>query len=132
MRERTTIIRDPVAPDEDAWRRLWSDYNDFYETSLPEIVTTKTWQRILDPVSAIFGRLAVVNGTIIGFSISVVHEGTWTAAPICHLEDIFVNPKARARGFSRLLIQDLVDRAKSKAVANSSSSRAARSVDLVV
>ncbi len=109
-----TIIRYPAAADEHAWRQLWADYNAFYETSIPEIVTVRTWQRILDPASAIFGRLAVVNGAVIGFSVSVLHEGTWTAAPICYLEDLFVDPKSRGRGFGRLLIQDLVGRARSK------------------
>ena len=48
-----------------------------------------------------------------GFSVSVVHESTWTLAPVCYLEDLFVAPKFRSRGIGRLLIQDLVDRAKS-------------------
>ena len=114
MRKQTTMIRDPTAADEYAWRQLWSDYNVFYETNLPEAVTARTWQRMLDPASTIFGRLAIVNGVIIGFSISVLHEGTWTIAPICYLEDLFVDPKSRGCGFGRLLIHDLVDRAKSK------------------
>lgn len=57
--KQTTIIRDPAASNEDAWRQLWSDYNAFYETSVPEAVTARTWQRVLDPASAVFGRLAV-------------------------------------------------------------------------
>ena len=114
MRKQTTMIRDPTAADEYAWRQLWSDYNVFYETNLPEAVTARTWQRMLDPASTIFGRLAVVNGVIMGFSISVLHEGTWTIAPICYLEDLFVDPKSRGCGFGRLLIHDLVDRANRK------------------
>jgi GNAT superfamily N-acetyltransferase len=113
MPDQTTIIRDPAAVDEDEWRQLWSDYNAFYEIGIPETVTMQTWQRILDPASAIFGRLAVTNGAIVGFSVSVLHEGTWTVAPICYLEDLFVEPNSRGRGFGRLLIQDLVDRARS-------------------
>ena len=49
-----------------------------------------------------------------GFSVSILHDGTWTTAPICYLEDLFVDPEYRGRGFGRLLIQDLVDRAKSR------------------
>ena len=114
MPERTTIIRDPAAADEPAWRRLWSDYNAFYEISVPEIVTARTWQRVLDPASTIFGRLAVVDGEVIGFSVCVLHEGTWTIAPICYLEDLFVDHKCRGRGVGRLLIKDLVDCARTK------------------
>src|SRR3984957_8300238 len=110
----TPFLRDPVAADEAAWRELWSGYNAFYETTVPEAVTARTWQRILDPAAPIFGRLAVVNDDVAGFSISVLHEGTWVVAPICYLEDLFVSPKIRGQGLGRMLIADLVDRAKSK------------------
>jgi GNAT superfamily N-acetyltransferase len=114
MPKQTTIIRDPAVADERAWRELWSGYNAFYEASVPESVIIRTWQRILDPHSPILGRLAVVNGEVVGLSVSVVHEGTWTVAPICYLEDLFVQPEFRRRGLGRLLIQDLMDRAKSE------------------
>ena len=67
---------------------------------------------MLDPVSAIFGRLAVFETAIVGFTVNVVHDSTWTAAPVCYLEDLFVDPNYRNRGLGRLLIQDLVDLAK--------------------
>jgi GNAT superfamily N-acetyltransferase len=108
------IVRDPAASDEGPWRRLWSDYNAFYKSQIPEAVTAATWQRMLDPRSAIVGRLAVVNATVVGFSASVLHDSTWSTAPICYLEDLFVDPEYRGRGFGRLLIQDLVNRAKSR------------------
>jgi GNAT superfamily N-acetyltransferase len=112
MPSSTIAIRDPAARDETAWRELWSRYNSFYEVSLPEFVTARTWQRILDPASAIFSRFAVVDGEVAGFSVSVVHESTWTIAPVCYLEDLFVAPKFRGRGCGRALIEDLVARAK--------------------
>ena len=107
------IIRDPSQKDEAAWRRLWSGYNAFYEASVPEQVTDRTWQRILDPVSPIFARLAE-DGDVIGFSICVLHEGTWATRPVCYLEDLFVDPKHRGRGAGRLLIKDVVDRAHAR------------------
>jgi GNAT superfamily N-acetyltransferase len=107
-------LRDPVGADEVSWRQLWSDYNAFYEATVPEAVTAATWQRILDPESAIFSRLAIIDATVIGFSVSVLHDGTWTTAPICYLEDLFVDPRYRGLGCGRLLIQDLIDRAKSR------------------
>lgn len=104
----------PVAVDEQAWRRLWASYNAFYEAAVPEIVTARTWRRILDPACPIFCRLVTLDGKIVGFSNSVIHEGTWTTAPICYLEDLFVDQECRGRGVGRLLIQDLLDRARSK------------------
>jgi GNAT superfamily N-acetyltransferase len=105
-------VRDPAAVDEAAWRRLWAGYTAFYETRVPEAVTARTWQRMLDPLSPIFGRLAVIDRTVVGFSVAVLHEGTWTIAPICYLEDLFVEPEFRRQGCGRLLIEDLVDRGK--------------------
>ena len=108
------IIRDPSQTDEAAWRRLWSGYNSFYEASVPEQVTDRTWQRILDPASPIFARLAEDDGDVIGFSICVLHEGTWATSPVCYLEDLFVDPDCRGRGAGRLLIRDVVDRARAQ------------------
>lgn len=108
------IIRDPALADETGWRELWAQYNSFYEASISEAVTAHTWRRILDPASPVFGRLAAVNGEIVGFSVSLIHDSTWTLAPVCYLEDLFVAPKFRGCGYGRMLIADLVDHAKSK------------------
>jgi GNAT superfamily N-acetyltransferase len=107
-------IRDPVAADEQDWRRLWSGYNTFYEVRILESVTALTWQRILDPASTIFCRIAMIDDDIAGFSISVIHPSTWTATLVCYLEDLFVAPQFRGRGCGRLLIQDIMDRAKAE------------------
>ena len=108
------IIRDPTAADEMAWRELWSGYNAFYEANIPETVTAHTWQRLLEPGSTMFGRLAVTDGAVAGFSLSVLHDSSWTTGSYCYLEDLFVAPKFRGRGLGRMLIQDLVDRAKAE------------------
>jgi GNAT superfamily N-acetyltransferase len=108
------IIRDPEQKDEAAWRRLWSGYIAFYRASVPEHVTDRTWQRILDPASTIFARLAENDGEVVGFSVCVLHEGTWVTRPVCYLEDLFVDPNCRGRGAGRLLIRDVVDRAHAK------------------
>jgi GNAT superfamily N-acetyltransferase len=106
------IIRDPSREDEAAWKRLWSGYNAYYETRIDDAVTEGTWRRILDPSSAIFARLAVHHDDVVGFSVSVLHDGTWTSDPVCYLEDLFVDANWRGRGAGRLLIQDLIYRAR--------------------
>jgi GNAT superfamily N-acetyltransferase len=105
-------LRDPAATDETAWRSLWSQYNAFYETSIAEAVTARTWQRILDPAAPMFARLVLVDSQVVGFSVCVLHDSTWTNAPVCYLEDLYVAPEFRGRGCGRMLIQDVVDRAK--------------------
>jgi GNAT superfamily N-acetyltransferase len=106
------LIRDAAAADESAWRPLWSAYNAFYDVSIPESGTAKTWQRILDPASVMSCRVAVLDNGIAGFAISVLHDSTWTDTPVCYLEDLFVAEKSRGHGCGRLLIADLVRRAE--------------------
>ncbi len=114
MPDWTIAIRDPAPADEAAWRQLWAGYNAFYETVLPEAVTARTWQRILDPASPVFGRLAIADEEIAGFSTCVLHEGTWVVRPICYLEDLFVAPQFRGQGLGRMLIADLVQHARAE------------------
>ena len=106
------LIRDPLPTDQAAWTRLWGDYNMSQDGVVPEAVTRHTWARILDPDSPIFARLAERDGAVIGFSVNVLHEGTWTLAPICYLEDLFVDAAHRGQGAGRLLIEDLVERSR--------------------
>ena len=98
-------IRDPTAADEVAWRCLWNGYLNFYETMVPEEVTVETWRRILDPKSGIFARLAVRKKRVIGFTVAMLHPGTWSATPVCYLEDLFV-----AHGCTRVGSRQGLDR----------------------
>ena len=108
------IIRDPRPDDEAAWRRLWAGYTAFYQTDVPEAVTRHTWNRILDPASPMFARLAESEGQVIGFTVNVLHEGTWNIRPVCYLEDLFVDASQRGHGVGQRLIQDLLDLAHAK------------------
>lgn len=101
-------VRDIAAGDAGVWRDLWAAYCAFYETEVSPAVTARTWARMLDPAAALFGRVAEADGRVVGFSISVLHDGTWVEAPICYLEDLFVAPEFRGRGVGRALIEDLI------------------------
>jgi GNAT superfamily N-acetyltransferase len=101
-------VRAATSMDEPRWRELWAGYNAFYQAEVPEAITDSTWQRILNPAVAIVGRVAELDGRVVGFSNSVLHESTWAAAPICYLEDLFVDPAVRSSGIGRMLLQDLV------------------------
>ena len=81
---------------------------------MPEAVTAGTWARILTPGSPLFGRIAQWKGDVAGFTVSILHQGSWTLDPICYLEDLFVAPSARGRGIGRALIADLLGRAKER------------------
>jgi ribosomal protein S18 acetylase RimI-like enzyme len=104
----TTLIRDTTAADEADWRRLWAGYLAFYEAEVDAATTDRTFARILDPAAPVSCRLAVVDGAVAGFSVSVLHEGTWVRTPLCYLEDLYVDPAVRGRGVGRALVDDLV------------------------
>jgi GNAT superfamily N-acetyltransferase len=108
------LIRDAFPSDETAWRQLWAAYLAFYKTELPDAVTAKTWERLIRRQDGLFCRIAETDGAPCGFSLSVLHAGTWVTSPICYLEDLFVAPEARGRGVGEALIRDLAAQAKAK------------------
>ena len=107
------LIRDVAASDRDAWLRLWAGYNAFYGTDVAPHISERTWQRMLDANVPLIGRVAEIEGRVAGFSLCVLHEGTWVDAPVCYLEDLFVDPACRGQGIGRRLIEDLVALARS-------------------
>lgn len=107
-------VRDPGLEDEAAWRSLWEQYLRFYETELDEDVTAFTWQRLLQRRDGMLGRVAERSGRVIGFSVCVLHAGSWTTQPVCYLEDLYVEPQTRGSGAGRALIADLLALARDR------------------
>jgi ribosomal protein S18 acetylase RimI-like enzyme len=108
------LIRDAVPSDEPAWRVLWAAYVAFYEAEVAEDVTAKTWERLIHKQDGLICRIAEKDGAACGFSLSVLHAGTWTVSPVCYLEDLFVAPEHRGKGIGEALIRDLVSTAQAK------------------
>lgn len=102
------LIRDAAPADRQAWLHLWRGYLAFYETPLEEAVTAMTWNRIIDPLSPVFTRLAVADGAVAGFATCILHPRTWAVEPACYLEDLFVDPQRRGQGIGRALIDNLI------------------------
>lgn len=95
----------PLAPtDEHAWRPLWAGYLRFYRAEVPTDVTAGTWARLMDPGSGIFGLGAEQDGRLVGLCHALFHPSTWSLAPSCYLQDLFVDPGARGSGAARALI----------------------------
>ena len=106
-------IRRIEARDEKRWRRLWDGYCRFYENDLPETVTRHTWARIMDATSPLHAIVAERKGEgVIGIANYVIHENTWTLKPVCYLEDLFVDPRKRAGGVGKKLIDWLLAETK--------------------
>ena len=101
-------IRTAEAADEAAFRTLWQGYLDFFRTTLAPGITDTTWARILDPASPLTARLAVTGDGVRGFALHHTHLSTWSIAPDCTLEDLFIAPETRGQGIGRALIDDLI------------------------
>ena len=101
-------LRDARPEDETDFRRLWQGFCDGYGLALPPEVTAFTWTRLMDEGNALTARLAVVDGVAQGFAIHQHHPSTWVMGDDGYLEDRFVPPEARGKGFGRALIEDLV------------------------
>ena len=110
----TLTIRDPSPSDEARWRELWRGYCDFYEKALPDEVTEATWRRLLDKDEPdMFSLLACdEDGGIVGMVNCVLHPVTWDRAPVCYLEDLFVDPATRKLGAGRALIEAVCERGR--------------------
>ena len=103
-------VRAVAASDEASWRSLWDGYCRFYEVELAPDVTRHTWNRLMDPGSPVNAIVAEQRELgVIGLANYVVHENTWETAPVCYLEDLFVDRGVRASGVGRKLIDWLVD-----------------------
>ena len=106
-------IREVEARDEPKWRELWDGYIRFYEEEPSEPVTRRTWQRIMDASSPVHAIAAEREGRgVVGIANYVIHEDTWTLAPACYLEDLFVDPRERASGVGQQMITWLVNEMK--------------------
>lgn len=108
----TLTIRDAIATDEQAWRKLWAGYLAFYKVSLDPAVTDSTWKRIIDPASPVAMRVAEKDGELAGFAIHLLHPSTWVLNNDCYLEDLYLDETFRGCGIGRALLDDLVDLSK--------------------
>ena len=68
-------IRPRRAQDQADWRRLWTGYLAFYQTSVPEAVCQSTCARLLRTAQHDFNCLvAEVDGKVIGLTHSLLYQ----------------------------------------------------------
>jgi GNAT superfamily N-acetyltransferase len=107
----------PLRPSERGrWNQLWNAYQRFYRIELPEQVADSTWQRIhAGRIHGLGARDAASR--LVGIAHFLYHEDTWSLAPACYLQDLYVEESVRGRGCGGKLI-DAVDAAARAAGAN--------------
>ena len=98
-------IRPLRAADADAWRSLWTDYLQFYRTTLPDEVKEATFARLLDPaVPDLNALVAERDGALVGLVHYIYHRHCWRLEDVCYLQDLYVTPATRGTGCGRGLI----------------------------
>jgi GNAT superfamily N-acetyltransferase len=97
-------IRQITESDKSRWLELFQAYIDFYNSHLSQEQYELTWRRINSEYN-MHGLLAEKDGEVIGLAHYIFRPDTWEIEDFCYLEDLFVDPKARASGVGRALIK---------------------------
>jgi GNAT superfamily N-acetyltransferase len=113
------MIRGVEAADYRAWSQLWQGYLEFYRAQVPETISVKTFNGLVEQLDGMVGLVAVGDdGELVGFAHLVFHPSTWSDTSYCYLEDLFVSPDARGTGVGRALLQATYDEADRRGASN--------------
>jgi len=80
-----------------------------YEKAADQVrITPAQLERSLfGPEPRVFCDLVETDGTVHGFAVWFLNYSTWTGAHGIFLEDLFVRPEQRGRGYGKELLQHL-------------------------
>ncbi|MEM8788841.1 MAG: GNAT family N-acetyltransferase [Pseudomonadota bacterium] len=107
-----TIVRPLSAEDAGVWRKLWTEYLQFYESAVSEEVYETTFNRLLDPdVQDFHARVAARDSRVIGLVHYIFHGHGWRVEQVTYLQDLYVEKAARGTGAGAALIQAVYDAA---------------------
>ncbi len=105
-------IRPLCAADEAAWRRLWTRYLEYYESTVPEAVYVSSFARLLSAQEHEFhGLIALSEGKPMGLVHYLFHRHGWKVENVCYLQDLYVDKALRGTGAGRALIEAVYERA---------------------
>ena len=99
-------IRPVTKNDFNEWLLLWKGYQVFYKATISDEITKTTFDRFQDVQEPVY-CLVIENQEkqLIGLVHYIFHRSTWTIENYCYLQDLFVDPKHRASGLGRKLIE---------------------------
>lgn len=103
----------PLQPnDQPEWRRLWTLYLEYYESTVPEEVYTTTFARLLSGEDNEFaGLIALLDDQPIGLTHYLFHRHCWKVENVCYLQDLVVDKDLRGTGVGRALIEEVYRKA---------------------
>jgi len=100
------IVRPLTQEDNAEWRRLWTGYLEYYETSVSEEVYETSFARMLSGDDNEFhGMVAELDGKLVGLVHYLYHRHGWKIENVCYLQDLYADPDVRGKGIGRALIE---------------------------
>jgi GNAT superfamily N-acetyltransferase len=104
------IVRPLRTDDETEWRRLFTAYLEFYNSSVSESTYTTTFARLLGddpwmPSAFVAARNEDEGGALLGIVHFLYHSHCWREERVCYLQDLFADPQVRGSGVGRALIE---------------------------
>ncbi len=96
------------------WNTLWKLYQEFYQVSLKEELSTLTFERLLNKSEPMECFVFEDGEKIVGFVHFIFHRSTWSERDSCYLQDLFVSPNCRSKGIGKQLIEAVYAEAKKK------------------
>ncbi len=99
-------LRPLTRADYDQWLPLWQAN---CEHRIADDVTAETWRRLMHVREPVFGLCAETDGRIVGILHYILHPTTGQIAPVCYMQDLFVDPACRRQGVARRLVWELRD-----------------------
>lgn len=107
-----TQIRTIQPDDYDQWHGLWTDYLEFYNTSVPDAIYRTTFDRLLSAdCPAQQALVAEQDGTLGGLVHFIYHPHNWKIENVCYLQDLYVSDRLQGGGIGRQLIEAVYDAA---------------------
>jgi GNAT superfamily N-acetyltransferase len=102
------MIRAAQADDVPEIYRLMRDLAS-YEKSLPSVTATADDLRrsLFGGSPAVFAHVATAGDRIVGFALWFLNYSTWVGRHGIYLEDLYVEPGMRGRGYGKALLAEL-------------------------
>lgn len=99
-------IRNLLEGDQPDWSSLWRSYLEYYQTTVPDEVYQKTFERLVDlkrPHQN--GMIALHDDKPVGLVHFIYHTHNWRIEDVCYLQDLYTDPSMRGTGIGRKLIE---------------------------
>jgi len=91
--------------DRAGWELLWRGYQNHLRTKVPDTAVENTWNKLTDHSSGLVGIIVTIDTyRLAGLAHMSFSSSSWSRGPLCHLQDLFVNPDLRGQGAGHALM----------------------------